>query len=175
MNKTLTMLLLAAIAAAPACSKKDDDAKASAGAAKPTEKAAADKAAPAPAKGGVIDQLKLAYDGPAGEVSDMSMGGDPSWMVTAPALVFSVDLPKEVPTLAAAVDDAKMYDPTITKQDKTADGYDLEYNNTGSMGANYFVEILRTIGGKPYLCKTTVDTAEHAASVVKACQSLHAQ
>lgn len=163
------MFLLAAVAAAPACSKKDDDAKAPTSTAKATDKPAA------PAKSSTIDALKLAYDGAAGEVADMSMGGDPNWMVTAPGLVFSVEAPKEVPTLAAAVDDAKMYDPTISKQDKTADGYDLEYNNSGSMGANYFVEILRTIDGKPYLCKTTVDTAEHAASVVKACQSLRAQ
>ena len=45
----------------------------------------------------------------------------------------------------------------------------------GSMGANYFVEILRTINGKPYVCKTTTDTADHAAAVVKVCQSLEAR
>jgi hypothetical protein len=179
MNKTPMMFLaLAALVAAPACSKKDDGAASSAAAAKAAAPSATPTAAPAAAtaSGGAIAQLKLAYDGPSGDVSDMSMGGDPEWMVqTSEGLVFSVQAPKTAPTLDSAVDDAGMYSPTISKKDKTADGYDLEYSNTGSMGANYFVEILRTINGKPYVCKTTTDTADHAAAVVKVCQSLKAQ
>lgn len=179
MNKTPMMFLLfATLVAAPACSKKDDGAASSGVAAKATDKAEAPSATPtpAPASGGAIAQLKLAYDGPSGEVSDMSMGGDPDWMVqTEAGFVFSVEAPKTAPTLESAVDDAGMYSPTITKKDKTADGYDLEYNNTGSMGANYFVEILRTIGGKPYVCKTTSNTVDQATAVVKVCQSLKAQ
>ena len=175
MNNTLrTALLLSIIAAAPACSKKDSGAK---GSAKATEAKGGDKKGdPAPAaKGSTIDQLKLAYDGPSGEVSDMSMGGDPNWMVQAPGLVFSVGTPKEPKTLESAVEDSKMYDGSkITVQEKTADGYHLEYNNTGSMGANYFVEVLRTINGVAYFCSTTAPDADTAVATVKACQSLRA-
>jgi hypothetical protein len=178
MNKlTNVLLLVAAVAAIPACAKKDDGGTSSS---KPTDKAApaTDKAAPAAdkpaASGGKIDPLKLAYDGPSGDVSDMSMGGDPSYMVMAGDLAFTVTAPAKAKTLDEALDDASMYSPTVTKKDKTGDGYQLEYNNTGSMGANYFVEIERTIGGKPYVCSTTASDTGAAAAAAKICQSLRA-
>jgi hypothetical protein len=181
MNKTISsILLLSAITFAGACSKKSGDDK---GSAKPTEKGSvkadpgsADKGSEKPAaSGGQIAQLKLAYDGPAGDVSDMSMGGDPNWMVQAEGLVFSVGTPKEAKTLDSAVEDSKMYDGSkITVQEKTADGWHLEFNNTGSMGANYFVEIVRTINGTAYDCSTTAPDADTAAAATKACLSLKA-
>jgi hypothetical protein len=174
MNKTLTtLLLLSAIAAAPACSKKDADKGDTKGTAKSGEKSGGDtkKADPAPAKAATIDALKLGYDGPAGEA--MKMGDD--YMIQAEGLVFTVGTPKEPKTLDAAVEDSKMYDGSkITVQEKTDDGYHLEYNNTGSMGANYFVEILRTINGVAYSCGTTAPDEATAAAAVKACQSLRA-
>ena len=66
-----------------------------------------------------------------------------------------------------------MYDGSkITVQEKTADGWHLEFNNTGSMGANYFVEIVRTINGTQYDCTTTAPDTDTAAAAVKACLSL---
>jgi hypothetical protein len=166
MNKTIGISILLLLSTA-ACGKKDTDSKSSG-------KATEQKETKAAAKGGSIEQLKLAYDGPAGEVSDMAMGGDPNWMVQAPGLVFSVGTPKEPKTLETAVEDSKMYDGKITVQEKTADGYHLEFNNTGSMGANYFVEVLRTINGTAYFCSTTAPDADTAAAATKACQSLRA-
>jgi hypothetical protein len=166
-----TLLLLAAVAATPACGKKDSDAKGTAKSTEPKAGGDSKKADPEPAKASTIEALKLAYDGPAGE--SMKMGDD--YMIQASGLVFTVGTPKEPKTLETAVEDSKMYDGSkITVQEKTADGYHLEYNNTGSMGANYFVEVLRTINGTAYACGTTAPDADTAAAAVKACQSLRA-
>jgi hypothetical protein len=165
-----THAAIALVLLATACSKSESKDK---GSGKATESKSESKEKAAP-KAGTIEQLKLAYDGPAGEVSDMSMGGDPDWMVMADGLVFTVGTPKEAKTFEQAIEDAELYSPTFTVKEKTADGYHLEFNNTGSMGANYFVEIQRSIGGTTYRCATTQPDAAGAAAAVKACQSLRA-
>ncbi len=179
MNKPRISLILPLAAAclwATAC-KKDDaskDSPASGAKASGAEATAGGaKAAGGEAKAGpqAIAALKLQFDGPAGaKVSEMAG----SQMVQAPGLVFTVDTASEMTskTLDAAIEDSKMYDGAITRQDKLADGYHLEFNNKGGMGANFFVQVYREIGGTGYLCSTTAPDAGMAASAAKACLSL---
>lgn len=171
MNNSIRItLFLAALTTVAAC--KDD--KKEAGGAGKTKEGAAAKGSPK-----VLEDFGLAYDGPAdAEASDMTMGSNKTLMVMGTGLVFSVAEPGSMSatTLEEAVEGSKIYDgATITKQEKTADGYHLEFNNKGSMGANYFVEIRRTIGEKPYLCSTTAPDAKMASAAVAACQSLRAK
>ena len=167
-------LILAALTTVAACKddKKDEGGGAASG--KSKEAPAAEKAAPK-----AIDAFGLAFDGPAdARVDDMTMGDAKTYMVMGSGLVFSVAEPSSISstTLEEAVEASKMYDgATITKQETTADGYHLEFNNKGSMGANYFVEIRRTIGDKPYICSTTAPDAKMASAAVAACQSLRAK
>jgi hypothetical protein len=175
MKSTLSLTLALSLGlGAAACSKKEEAAAApSGGGAAPAGKAAE----PAKAGGAVkIESLKLQFDGPADATSnDMSMGGPPAVMVSGTGLVFNVGEvgPTSPATFEQALDAAKIYDgATFTKQEKTADGWHIEFNNTGSMGANYFVEIRRTVGGRPITCGTTAPSTELAAATVKACQSL---
>jgi len=125
-----------------------------------------------------IPQLKLQAD-VAGEanVSDMSMGGTKSYLVMASTTLFTVsEVSDTAPTtLDGAIEESKVYDGAqYTKKEKTADGWDLEFHNKGSLGDNYFVEVRRQIGGRPISCTTTANTPEQAAGAVEACKSLRA-
>jgi len=176
MNHTIRIaLFLSALTTVAAC--KDDKKEGEAGGggaakAKATETAA--KANPV-----AIDGFGLAFDGPAdAKVDDMTMGSAKTYMIMGTGLVFSVAEPSEISpkTLEEAVEASSIYDGAkISKQEKTADGYHLEFSNTGSMGANYFVEIRRTINDKPYICSTTAPDAKFASAAVAACQSLRAK
>jgi hypothetical protein len=179
MNNTLRItLLLTALTTVAACK---DDKKDEGGAAGKPKEGSAEKADKPAGKGAAktIDAFGLAFDGPAdAEVSDMTMGDNKTYMIMGTGVVFSVAEPSSIAatTLEEAVEGAKIYDGvTFTKQEKTADGYHLEFNNKGSMGANYFVEIRRTIGEKPYICSTTAPDPSFASAAVAACQSLRAK
>jgi hypothetical protein len=178
MKTTLLVAALAALTTVAACKKDDKDAGGGSGKAKETDQEAKE---PAKAKGSAqaIDAFGLAFDGPSDvQINDMTMGSAKTYMVMGTGLVFSVAEPSDISpkTLEEAVEASKIYDgATITKQEKTADGYHLEFNNKGSMGANYFVEIRRTIGEKPYVCSTTAPDAAMASAAVAACQSLRAK
>ncbi|HEY3448647.1 MAG TPA: hypothetical protein VGK67_19980 [Myxococcales bacterium] len=77
-------------------------------------------------------------------------------------------------------DEAKLakndYSPTnVQKEVKLEDGWNIQFQNKGAMGDNYFVWIRRTFGGKAYQCEATATTAEQAAKVEKMCLSLAKQ
>jgi len=167
MRTLFALSIAAALAASTTACKKDEKKEAPAGEAKATEK----KEAGGPL---VIEALGLAIDAPAGsEVSEML--GDQ--MIQGPGLVVTVGPAKETTpkTLEAAISEADMYSPTVTTKETTADGYHLEFKNTGSMGANYFVQVLRTVGDKQYLCSTTAPDEKMAAAATAACKSLRAK
>jgi hypothetical protein len=68
--------------------------------------------------------------------------------------------------------DAKDYSPKNVKADTLPDGWALSFENTGSMGTNYWVTVRRDIGGKSYKCWTTGSKAEQAQAVLAACKTL---
>jgi hypothetical protein len=123
-----------------------------------------------------IPQLALQADTTAdAKVSDMSMGKARSYMVMGSETLFTVsEVGESAPaTLEAAIEEAKVYDGVqFTKKDKTADGWDLEFQNKGSLGANYFVDVRRKIGGRAISCTTTASRPEQATKAVAACKSL---
>lgn len=85
-------------------------------------------------------------------------------------LVEATDKPQ---TLDDAKSDAAMFTPKDLKIDTLPDGYALTYNNTGSMGANFFVVVQRTIDGKTIKCSSTGSDNAHAQIALAACKSLH--
>ena len=163
MSTRLSLVLgLAAALATTACKKKADGAA-----------GGGDNGGTAAIK---IPQLKLQVDTTSDStVSDMSMGGAPSYMVRGSETLFTVgEVDDSAPkTLDEAVEAAKIYDGVqVTKQDKTADGWNLQFHNKGSMGDNYFVDIRRQVGGRAVTCTTTASTPEQAAKAAAACMTV---
>ncbi|HWB73774.1 MAG TPA: hypothetical protein VG755_02440 [Nannocystaceae bacterium] len=148
---------------------KAADAKAEpAGDAKPEAAAAGGKLA--------IDKLNLTATAPAEASVGDGIGGS-GVMVTGPG--FAVNLeeasetrPKDV---AAAKKDAEMYTPQNLKDEKLADGWALTFDNKGDMGANFFVNGRRDIGGKAFWCETMASTTEQQTAALDFCKSLAAK
>ncbi len=67
---------------------------------------------------------------------------------------------------------AKIFTPKNVHTDTLSDGWVLTYENTGSAGANYFVSVRRSIGGKDYMCETRQSTPAQQKAAVDFCKSL---
>jgi hypothetical protein len=104
------------------------------------------------------------------ELSD-AIGGEGHMLMGEGIGAMSVTIEKEAKTLEAAKSDAEMYSPKNLKEEKLADGWTLTFENTGSMGKNYFVQVRRQIDGKEYDCSTT-SPDERAQKVLAACKTL---
>jgi len=131
-----------------------------------------------PAGPKVIAVAKLGLKGTApGETEDPIIGdGDPVMIMGA---TFSVNLevakatdPKKA---SDAQKDAKLFNGKDVQTQTLSDGWVVTFENTGSMGTNYWVTVRRDIAGKAYLCTTTQDTAEKQKAAVAFCESLTAQ
>jgi hypothetical protein len=75
-------------------------------------------------------------------------------------------------TLKAAKSEAQMFKPRNVQGEQTADGYWLTFENTGSLGTNYWVKTVRHIGKKTYTCDGSPDTADKSAAALAACKTL---
>lgn len=75
-------------------------------------------------------------------------------------------------TLKAAKSESQIFKPKNMQGEQTADGYWLTFENTGSLGTNYWVKTLKKVNGKSYECSATTDTAEKANAVLAACKTL---
>lgn len=150
---------------------KADEPKADGGAA--ADGAAADGGAAA--AGGPVDLSKLGLkaDVPAGtNVGDAIVGE--GVMVQGPDLVATVELASDTrpKTEEDAKKDADMYTPKNLVTEKLEDGWAMTFDNEGGMGANYFVQVRRDIGGKTYWCETTASKPEQQAAALAFCKSL---
>ena len=155
-------ILFVATALLVGCKKKEDNVGSSA-------KATESKAAAGPTK---LPKLDLQIDVPGKvEVGDAIMG-DGHMLQGAGVGAMTVEIAEKPQTLEEAKSDAEMYTPKNQKDEKLADGWALSFENTGSMGKNYFVEVHREIGGKAYKCSTTGSNAGQAAAVLAACKTL---
>ncbi len=158
--------------AKPADAKPADPKAADPKAADPKAKPA--DAKPAEAKKPTFQEIKklgLKFDGPKCEFSEM---GD-QVMVQGPGVVFTVGVAGQY--AAKSFEDAQGakldYSPKkVVKEEKLADGWNIQFVNRGDMGDNHFVWIRRTIDGKQYQCETTASSAEQALAAEKACLSL---
>jgi len=156
--KTFSFLFIITFATlGTACKGKKDEAAGGGGAAAKSEEA--------PKKSGPtkLDKLGLQLDVPGEVTVGAGIGGDGAMLQASSVGAMSLDQAKS---------DAGMYTPKNLKAETLPDGWTLTYDNTGSAGANYFVQVRRDIGGKSYLCQTTTDTAERAQTVLAACKSL---
>ena len=155
---SLLPLLISGSVSMLACKKSESNGS---GAAKSTE-----------AKPTKLPKLNLQVDVPGtAEVGDAIMGDGN--MVQGEAVgAMQVELAKKPQTLDEAKSDADMYSPKNLKADTLADGWALTFENTGSMGKNYFVEVRRDIGGKTYTCSTTTGSDKQAAGTLAACKTL---
>lgn len=165
MKSNIAMVLLA-IGLAACGGKKDDGASSSA---KPADKGG-DKAADTgggPQKLAQLDGLSIEFAGEVGK----AIGGD-GVMIQGDKGVVTVEAVKEPKKIEDAKSDADMYSPKNYKEEKLPDGFVITYDNSGSMGANFFVDAYRTIGGKTYHCSTTGSEKAQQDAVVAACKSL---
>ncbi|MGM0575902.1 MAG: hypothetical protein ACQEXJ_09260 [Myxococcota bacterium] len=126
--------------------------------------------------GGALElgKLGLKAEGPSdAKVGDAVVGE--GVMVQAPGLVVTVAgaTDSNPETLEAAEKDAEMYSPENVKAEELEDGYTLTYENEGSMGKNYFVNVRRTIGDKTFWCSTTASEEKQQANALDFCKSLH--
>lgn len=147
-----TYALALALVSVVACSKKDGGDDKPAG---PTK----------------LPKLSLQIDVPGSvEVSD-AIGGEGHMLMGSGIGAMSITIEKEAKTLEAAKSDADMFSPKNLKEEKLADGWALTFENSGSMGKNYFVEVRRDIDGKSYSCSTT-SPDDRAQKVLAACKTL---
>ncbi|HEY4117039.1 MAG TPA: hypothetical protein VGM56_04265, partial [Byssovorax sp.] len=116
-----------------------------------------------------LPKTGLSIDFP-GDVS-AAIGGDGD-MVMGENGVLTVEIAKTKQTADEAKTDANDYSPKNFKSENLSDGWAVTYDNTGGMGANYFVTVQRDIGGKTYKCSTNQPKPEQAAAVLAACKSL---
>jgi hypothetical protein len=159
---TRISIVFVAVALFSGC-KKTDEGGASAG--KTTEA----KPAAGPTK---LPKLGLSIDVPGKvEVGDAIMG-EGHMLQGAGVGALTVQIAAKPQTLDEAKSDAELYTPKNLKEEKLADGWALTFDNTGSMGKNYFVQVRRDIAGKIYNCSTTTGDAGHAQAVLAACKTL---
>ena len=155
MIRASLLLIALTFAAGPACKGKEGGGKA------------------AESKGPTkLPKLGLEVDAPGGpEVGDAIMGQ--GHLLQGSGIgAMTVEVAGKPQTMEEAKSDADMYSPKNLKTEKLADGWLVTYDNKGSMGANYFVQVQREIAGKTYKCSTTGSDAGQAAAVVAACKSL---
>lgn len=168
MIRASILFLALSTLAVTGCKKKEEGA-AGGGAAPSGEKAGGGAAA----KGGpvALPDLGLQIDA-AGVSVDKAIGGTGHMLTGGAVGAMTIELKDADQTLEDGKSDAEMYSPKNLKEEKLADGWALTWDNTGDMGANYFVEVRRTIDGKFYKCGSTVARPEQGAAVLAACKSL---
>lgn len=137
------------------------------------EKAAGAKAE---AKGELtkLPKVNLQVELPAGSTVSDAIGGGEGHMIMSVTGPFNVSVAKDdsPKTADAAKKDAEMFNPTNFKSEKLADGWYVTWENTGSMGTNYWLTVRREIGGKAYICDTSVSNASQRDAALAACKSL---
>ena len=164
---------LLALLALGACSDKETGKESSESAGAPAASKGVEAAEKAPAKAGAmkIEKFGLSIDVPAGTTQSAMMD---TQMLQGPNLVVTVGLAGEfaAASLAEEVETAEMYTPTNLTKAEAESGWEVTFENTGSMGTNYWVKVRRDIDGKSYDCSTTANTAEQQANALAACKTL---
>lgn len=156
MIRASLLLIALTFAVGPACKGKEGGGSSKAESKGPTK----------------LPKLGLEVDAPGGpEVGDAIMGE--GHMLQGSGIgAMTVEVAEKPQTMEDAKSDADMYSPKNLKAEKLADGWLVTFDNTGSMGKNFFVTVQREIAGKTYKCTTTGSDAGQAAAVVTACKSL---
>jgi hypothetical protein len=137
---------------------------------------AAGKSAPSepakPAGPTKLPSLGLSIDVPGAVEVGKAILGEGHMLTGADIGAMQIELVKTPKTLDDEKADADMFSPKDLKAEALADGWMVTFNNTGGMGANYFVTVQREIGGNTYKCSTTQGDKDRAAAVLAACKTL---
>lgn len=171
----MRILVMAALALSlVACGEsKTDGGSAAAGSAKPGEKAPAGAKAEEKGEMAKLPKLGLQVELPMGSTVEDAIVGDGHMImsVTGPfnVALAGADKPK---TVDAAKKDAEMFNPQNFKSETLPDGWVVTWENTGSAGTNYWLTVRREIGGKAYICDTSVAGEAQRSAALKACKSL---
>jgi hypothetical protein len=126
-------------------------------------------AASGPAK---LPKLGLVIDVPGEVTVGDAVMGEGNMLQGSSVGAMQVEVEKKTQTLDEAKADADMYSPKNVKAETLSDGWALSFENKGSMGANFFVDVRRTIDGKLYKCWVTTGEAKQAEAVLAACKTL---
>ena len=120
-------------------------------------------------KGAKPYQLKI---GPTVDLpSDVDTSSES--MLTGPSIgAMTIDEASTKQTLDEAKADADMYSPKNVKGEALPDGWVLTFDNSGEMGASFFLQVQRDIGGKTFKCSTTQPNGERINAVLAVCKSL---
>jgi hypothetical protein len=94
------------------------------------------------------------------------------YVVKGPKGAVFLEQVKQPVRIAEAKSDADGVSAKNYKQDKLTDGYAITYDNVGAAGANYFVEVQRTIDKKVYRCSTIARSSDEQQAVLAACKTL---
>jgi len=119
-----------------------------------------------------LDKIGLTASVPSGAViEDAVIGKGVAIMGSAPVNIAEVAAgdPK---TIEAAKAEAAVFNPTNIKEEKLDDGWVLSFENTGSLGTNYWLQSVRTIGDKQFKCDTSVLSDEQLNAARAVCKSL---
>jgi hypothetical protein len=123
-----------------------------------------------------LDKLGVQLDAPGEALVSDGIGPKSAMIIDAAVGGLSVG---EAPTftaktLKAAKSEAQMFKPHNLQGQEIADGYWLTFENTGSLGTNYWVKTVHRIGKKTFTCDATSDTAEKSSAALTACKTLRA-
>lgn len=129
---------------------------------------------PAPQKNTItlaeLDNLKIDV---APGTEPTKMGSDLMILSMQESLMVGVASSSGPDTLEKAKREAtEMFSGTNISEETLEDGWALTFENTGSLGKNYHVNIRRTIGGKAYYCHTMVANKVLSEGALRACKSL---
>lgn len=147
---------------AAACGKKSDSAEGA---------AAADRFAPAAELTlAGLDNLKI----DVAEDTTASPSGNQFMIITMDE---SFTVGPVGPSTPATLEDAKKRATerdkgTNIKTETLKDGWLVKYRAKGSLGESFYVTIRRTIGGKDYVCSTSVGYESLRDGAIAACKSL---
>jgi hypothetical protein len=129
-----------------------------------------------PAGPTVLPKVGLSIDVPGAKdeimVSD-GMGPTSNMVNTVPTGGMMVEIEDAQPTVETVKSNAEMFTPKNLEDEKLADGFVVTFDNKGSMGANYFFEVHRTVDGKHINCSGNSDSAGKQAAAVAACKTIH--
>ena len=120
-----------------------------------------------------LPKLNLQIDLPVDSaVTDAIVGEGHMIMGASAPLNVSPAKPDKPKTIDEMKKDIEMFKPLNIKTESLEDGWVVTFENEGSMGKNYWATVRRDIGGKAYICDTSVGQEKQRDAAVAACKTL---
>ena len=114
----------------------------------------------------------LVIEVPGEVIVDKAILGVGDMLIGEGVGAMAVEIVETPQTLDEAKSDAEIFTPRNLKSETLPDGWVLTFENTGSLGTNFFVDVRRDIDGKVYKCHANGHLKAQADAVVAACKTL---